>query len=87
MTDQTTLNNSEDVANTLNEILSGKLVGGMDTPVSIQVQVDESPPEETSNVVFPCHLCKDVFTKRKSLQKHIRSHQDFRPSVVSIMVV
>ncbi|CAL1534843.1 unnamed protein product [Lymnaea stagnalis] len=70
--------NQQEVANALNEILAGKISSG-----EIETVVHIEPDESTSGtiVLFPCHLCKEVFNKKKALQKHIRSHQDFRPAV------
>lgn len=68
------------MANALNEILAGKISGG---EIETVVHIEEDETGAVSSVAFPCHLCKEVFNRKKALQKHIHNHQDFRPSVVS----
>uniref|UniRef100_A0A0B6YQS7 C2H2-type domain-containing protein n=1 Tax=Arion vulgaris TaxID=1028688 RepID=A0A0B6YQS7_9EUPU len=70
--------NQQEVANALNEILSGKIAGA---EIETVVHIEEDDSGAASNVLFPCHLCKEVFSKKKALQKHIHTHQDFKPSV------
>ncbi|XP_059177386.1 uncharacterized protein LOC131956804 isoform X2 [Physella acuta] len=70
--------NQQEVANALNDLLAGKISGGeIETVVHIQPEESRTNPD----VLFSCHLCKEVFKKKKALQKHIKNHQDFRPSV------
>ncbi|CAG5135754.1 unnamed protein product [Candidula unifasciata] len=71
--------NQQEVTNALNEILAGKIAGAeIDTEVHVE---EEDTGLVTGSVIFPCHLCKEVFSKKKHLQKHIGNHQDFKPSV------
>ncbi|GFN84826.1 nucleolar protein 4 [Plakobranchus ocellatus] len=53
-------------------------VGGVTMGGHIEPE-DISPNPD--GLAFSCHLCKQVFNKRKALQKHIMSHQDYRPTV------
>ncbi|RUS75048.1 hypothetical protein EGW08_017184 [Elysia chlorotica] len=74
--------NQQDMANTLSELLSVKMAGPDLEGDAAQVKMEDlssDPPPGT--LAFSCHLCKHMFTKRKALQKHILSHQDYRPSV------
>ena len=75
----------QEVSNALQEILSGKLAAGeMEAVVQLEGSEVTMDPAVT---VFSCHLCSSQFSKRKALQQHIQTHQDFRPTVVSKKVV
>ncbi|KAH9525778.1 hypothetical protein Btru_002341 [Bulinus truncatus] len=70
--------NQQEVANALSEILADKLPGG-EMETMVHIEPEEQVPGQI--VLFPCHLCKEVFNKKKALQKHISAHQDFKPAV------
>ncbi|XP_005093687.1 uncharacterized protein LOC101862785 [Aplysia californica] len=77
--DNDVTNNQQEVTNALQEILSAKIASGeMDGVVQIE---STDPSLDTPATVFSCHLCTEQFPKRKALQQHIQSHQDFRPAV------
>ncbi|KAI8782437.1 inosine-uridine preferring nucleoside hydrolase isoform X2 [Biomphalaria glabrata] len=70
--------NQQEVANALSEILAEKLPGA-EIETMVHIETEEAGTSQV--VLFPCHLCKAVFNKKKILQKHINSHQDFKPAV------
>ena len=78
---QDAVDNQQDMANALSELLTGKITSPEMEGEGGQIEPDDMG-SDPSSTAFSCHLCKQVFTKRKALQKHITSHQDYRPSVV-----
>ncbi|GFR94736.1 pyrimidine-specific ribonucleoside hydrolase RihB [Elysia marginata] len=73
------VDHQQDMASALSDLLSGKITSP-DLEGGCQVDTEDLSTDP-ANLAFSCHLCKQVFNKRKALQKHITSHQDYRPSV------
>jgi len=66
----------------LREILAGKLPSGLQPTIEDDVQIEsETSDSQSKGTVFTCHMCSEQFLRRKALQTHIQSHQEFKPAV------